>query len=167
MGVARLAAAIAALAIAGCGGDDETTDATGASGASGAAGAPLTEEEFVSQGNAICADVNSGIVALQAPTGDDLDGLATFASQGLEITEPALASFQALTPPGDLQATFDEYVTQAADQIEQTKELQAAAEAGDEQQVQSLLDELNSVDNDQSARALGLDECAQDVDPQG
>jgi hypothetical protein len=159
-------AAAAALAVAGCGGDDDTTDTSGTSGATGASGAPLTQEEFVSQGNAICTDVNDQLNAMQAPT-NDLDSIAQFAADGLAIIEPALAEFQGITPPADLQATYDEYLSNAEQQVELTKQLQAAAEAGDGQEVQSLLTEIQKLDNDELDKELGLTVCGEDTSPQG
>lgn len=160
--------ASAALAIAGCGGGDDTTTAsTGASGASGVGGTtPLSEEEFVSQANAICADVNSQIAALQAPT-NDLPSLADFAQQGLEIIQPVLEQFQALVPPEDLQAQFDDYVSAVQHQTDLDQQLADAATAGDAQEVNSLVKQLQTADNDQAASDLGLDECAKDTQPQG
>ena len=155
--------ATAALAIAGCGGGDDTTDpTTAATGASGVAGAPLTEAEFVSRGNAICEDVNAQLATLEQPT-NDMASIAEFAEQGLAITEPALAEFRALTPPADLQATFDEYLAQAEEQLEKTRELQAAAEAGDAQQVKALLAEIRALETEPLAVELGLDVCAPDA----
>jgi hypothetical protein len=161
-------AAVAALAIAGCGGDDDTTDATtAATGASGVAGAPLTQEEFVSQGNQICGDVNDQLNAMTAPS-NDLGSIAQFASDGLAIIEPALAQFQAITPPADLQSKWDDFLSKADQQIELTKQMQAAAEAGDKQQVKDLLGQIQAMDDDGAlAKELGLDVCAQETSPQG
>ncbi len=161
-------AAAASLAIAGCGGDDDTTDTTaGASGASGVAGAPLTQEEFVSTGNQICGDANDQLNAMQAPS-NDLDSLAQFASDGLDIIEPSLAQFKAITPPADLQSQWDDFLSKADQQVELTKQLQAAADAGDKAQVQDLLGQLQALDdNGKLAKELGLDVCAEDTSPQG
>ncbi|MDX6582463.1 MAG: hypothetical protein QOI10_1647 [Solirubrobacterales bacterium] len=159
--------ATAAIAIAGCGGgSDSTTASTGASGATGASGTPLSQEEFVSQANAICADLNTQLEGLKPPTNDPAS-IADFASQGLAIIEPVFEQLQALTPPADLQSQFDDYVAAAQQSIDKEKELQAAAEAGDAGQVKSLVAYLNAHSNDPAARALGLDECAKDPQPQG
>src|SRR3954454_24363649 len=69
IGLAAIAGCVAvgALAFAGCGGGSSTTT-TGASGASGTAGStPLSQDEFVSQANAVCKDANDQIAALKAP----------------------------------------------------------------------------------------------------
>lgn len=166
---ALLVIATAALAIAGCGGDDDTTTAsTGASGATGAGGSALTEEEFVSQADAICADVNGQIEGLQAPTAsDDLATLSDFAQQGLDIVEPAVEQFQALVPPEDLQDQWEDYLSSVEDQVDLDRQLADAAAAGDTQEVNSLVDQLNAGNNNQAAADLGLDECAKDPEPQG
>ena len=160
-------AAAATLAIAGCGGDDDTTDTSGTSGATGVAGVPLSQDEFVSQGNAICDDVNTQLRDLQAPDGNDLQSIADYAEQGIAIVEPALEQFQALTPPEDLQSTWDEYLSSAEEQIELDRQLQAAAAAGDQKQVESLIQQLQELDNDSVAKELGLDTCAEDSSPAG
>jgi hypothetical protein len=163
---ALLLIATAALAIAGCGGDDETTSSTGASGATGVSGTPLSEEEFVSQADAICATVNSRIEGLQAPR-NDLASIADFAQQGLEIVQPALQELQALVPPEDLQAQFDDYVSRVEDQVDLQDQLGAAAAAGDTEEVDSLIEQLQAGNNNEAARDLGLNECAKDASPQG
>src|SRR4051812_46029041 len=60
--------AVGALAFAGCGGGSSSSTTTGASGASGTAGStPLSQDEFVSQANAACKQVNDQVAALKAP----------------------------------------------------------------------------------------------------
>jgi hypothetical protein len=55
-------AALLALAIAGCGGGDGTTESTAA--ATTEESPTLTKEELISQGDAICAEVNAAVGAL-------------------------------------------------------------------------------------------------------
>src|SRR5688572_1624400 len=107
-----LLAATSVLALAGCGGDDETTTSTtaGVSGATGVSGTPLTEEEFVSQANEICAEANSAVEELGGPTSTSPEALGEYARAIIEIAEPLLEQFEALVPPEDLQADFDAYV---------------------------------------------------------
>ena len=160
-------AAAASLAVAGCGGDDDTTATTaGVSGATGASGTPLSQDEFASQANAICSDVNDQLRGLEAPT-NDLDSIAAFTKEGLAIVEPALQQFQTITPPEDLQSTWDQYLSSAQQQIDLDKQLQAAAEAGDTEQVKSLIKQVQALNNDALAKKLGLDTCAEETTPQG
>jgi hypothetical protein len=162
----------AAVAIAGCGGGDDsssTTVSTGASGASGVAGAtPLSEDEFVSQANSICADANGQIEALSAPS-NDLHSVAEFTSDGIAILKPAVQQLQALVPPADLQDQYSQWLTAVQKAFNEQQQLQSAAESGDGQTVQSLADDIQGHNdaNNQLASDLGLTECARDVQPQG
>ncbi|MDX6581015.1 MAG: hypothetical protein QOI10_199 [Solirubrobacterales bacterium] len=164
-----LVAATAALAIAGCGGGSDTssstTGATGATGASG--GTPLSQAEFVSQANAVCADGNGQIEALQAPASNDLQSLGSYAQDVLDIADPLIQQLQAIVPPADLQSDYDAYVAAIQDQNDLDQQLAEAANSGDTAQVKSILQELQAVDTDPQAKALGLDECAKDAQPQG
>ena len=157
--------AAVAVAIAGCGGDDDTTTDSGASGATGAGGTALTEDEFVDQANAICADANEQVAALDPPTGD-VQGLGDYAQEVVDISEPLIEQMDALVPPEDLQADFDAYVESVRDQSDLAQQLAEAADAGDSQEVQSLAQQLQETDNDPQAEALGLTECAEDPTPE-
>ena len=166
--------AVGALALAGCGGgDDSTTTEAGASGASGASGAqgstPLSEEEFVSQGNEICAEANDQIEALQLPAGDEpITALAQPLREGAQITQEAYDKLVALTPPEDLQQDFNQFLAQGKAAIADSEKAADAAEAGDTSQVQAIIDEGNKQEKstDALASSMGLDECAKDVQPQ-
>jgi hypothetical protein len=156
-----------ALAIAGCGGGDDTSSTTaGASGASGASGTALTQDEFVSQANAICADANSQVEALAAPT-NDVQGLGDYAATIVKISAPLIDQMAAIVPPADLQAQFDDYVQSIRDSSDTAQKLADAAKAGDTAQVNSLVAQLQKDNNDDEAKALGLTECAKDPQPQG
>jgi hypothetical protein len=158
-----------AIALAGCGGGDDTTGSTGgASGATGAGGAaPLSQEEFVSQADAICDDVNNQLRDLTAPTANDLQSIADYTQQGIAIVEPAFQQFEAITPPEDLQGKWDDYLSAAQRQLELDKQLQAAADAGDSKQTQQLIQQLQALDTDALAKDLGLGTCAEDTSPAG
>jgi hypothetical protein len=172
MSLVLLVACVAALAIAGCGGGDDSSStpvASTVSGATGAGGAvPLSEDDFVSQANAICAEVNSDIEALTAPT-NDLQSIADVTAQGIAIVKPALDQFLTLTPPADLADKWAEFLQHAQDQLKDEEALNAAATAGDTATVKSIANrmEANSGETDQIASEMGLTECAKDVQPQG
>jgi hypothetical protein len=148
----NLSIALAAVAIAagGCGGGSD-------SGAT-----PLSQEDFVSQANAICADFNSQLGSLQQPTPGDFDALAQFATDTLAAVQPAIVKFHALTPPEDLQDKWDAYLAGVQKGVTVIQKLEQAAEAQDGQQVTSLATQLGQINNDAEATALGLTECAKD-----
>jgi hypothetical protein len=162
----------ALLAIAGCGGGDDsssTTTAAGVSGATGASGAtPLSQDEFLTQANTICATLNKEIEALQAPT-NDMQSIADFASQGLALVQPAFDQFSALQPPDELADQWEAYLADAQKQIDLDKQLLAAAQDNDAGAVNDTVKQLQrqSDSNNQLASQMGLTECAKNASPQG
>ena len=163
-------AAIGALAIAGCGGGSDTTS-SGASGASGASGGtPLSQEEFVSQANAVCAEANDKTEALKAlPSSPTTADVATFTAQSIEIANSSYAALAAITPPSDLQAKYDQWLAAGKAQIAIATKLEQAAKADDTNQVKSIAQQMSSAGDKNNAVAtdLGLTECAKDVHAQG
>ena len=162
--------AVGALAVAGCGGGGSSST-TGASGASGASGsAPLSKQEFVSQANAICADVNNKIESLQQPPQNaQVSELVPLLTQELAIAREAASKLEALTPPSELQNERDKLVANTQKEEALADKLIAAAKANDSSQAQALgqqLDALNKQDNSISS-SIGLTECAKDASPQG
>jgi hypothetical protein len=172
MSLAAIAACVAlgALAFAGCGGGSSTSS-TGASGASGASGAaPLSQDEFVSQANAACKEGNDKIEALPALSSNpDLKDLATLTGQQITIANEVYGKLSAITPPSDLQSKYDAYLASGKSQIAVAQQIESAAKSGDTSQIQALAQKL-SAGSDKSnteANALGLNECAKQVSPQG
>ena len=146
--LAALAVLGAAAAIAGCGGGDDDSGA-------------LSAEEFRSQADAICADANTRLDALDEPTG--ADQVLGFLQSGLTVQKEQLEKLKALQPPDDLAGTFNE-ATDLLDQ--QTAEIQGAADriAGGEAaetvigEVDSKIDSINE-QADAKAKELGLEVC--------
>ncbi len=173
IGLAAVAGCVAvgALAFAGCGGSSSTTSTTGASGASGASGStPLSQSDFVSQANAACKEGNDKIEALTAlPSNPNLTDLATITEQQIAIANEVYGKLSAITPPSDLQSKYDAYLANGKSQIGTAQQIVSAAKSGDTSQIKTLAQKL-SVGTDQGntdAKALGLDECAKQVSPQG
>lgn len=162
--------AVGALIVAGCGGGGSTTSA-GATGASGAAGSePLSKDEFISQANAICADTNQKVQALQAlPQNAQLSDAVPVLTQVLGLAKDSEAKLDALTPPAELQQERDKLVANAAKEQALAEKLITAAKANDASQFQSLTQQLDALDNQDNAiaKSIGLTECAKHVEPQG
>ena len=161
--------AAGALAFAGCGGGSSST--TGASGASGASGsAPLSQDEFVSQANAVCKEANAKQEALKPPpNGGPASGFEPFVAQSLAITQPALASLEALTPPSNLQSDWDKLIADGKAKMALTQKALAAAKANDTSQFSAVIEQLQATSGqgDSLARSMGLTECAKHPQPQG
>ena len=146
--LAALAVLGAAAAIAGCGGGDDDSGA-------------LSAEEFRQQADAICADANTRIDALDEPTG--ADQVLGFLQSGLTVQKEQLEKLKALQPPDDLAGTF----TEATDLLDQqTAAIQGATDriAGGEDP-EAVIGEVDSeIDNlseqaDAKAKELGLEVC--------
>jgi hypothetical protein len=172
IGLAAVAGCVAvgALAFAGCGGGSSTST-TGASGASGASGStPLSQSDFVSQANAACKEGNDKIEALKTlPPNPDLNDLATVTEQQIPIANEVYGKLSAITPPSDLQSKYDAYLANGKSQIGVAQQVVSAAKSGDTSQLQTLAQKLsaNTDQGNAEAKALGLDECAKHVSPQG
>lgn len=144
---AALAVVGAAAAIAGCGGDDSD--------------GALSADEFRSQADAICADANTRIEALDEPTGNDQ--VLGFLQSGLTVQREQLDKLKALEPPSDLAGDFDE-ATGLLDQ--QVAEIQAATDriAGGEDPQAVIAEASPKLDDleeraDAKAKDLGLEVC--------
>lgn len=145
--LAALAVVGAVAAIAGCGGG----------GSDGA----LSADEFRSQADAICADANARLQALDEPTGNDQ--VLGFLQSGLSVQKGQLDELKALKPPSDLSGTYGE----AMDLLDQqTSEIQGAADrisAGEDPEtvIQEVSPKLDSISKEADAKAkeLGLTVC--------
>jgi hypothetical protein len=171
LGLAAITACIGAgaLVLAGCGGGADTTTDAGATGATGAQGTPLSEDEFVSQGNEICAEANDQVEALQLPAPDEpITALAKPFREAGQITQEGYDKLVALTPPENRQQEFNEFLALGKDSIADSEKAADAAEAGDTQQVQAVIQKAGPREkkSDALASSIGLDECAKDVQPQ-
>jgi hypothetical protein len=150
-----LAIAVLAFAAAGCG-DDETTTDSGASGATGASGPPLSQEEFVSEGNAIC---KAGNKEIEQAASETFSGQPTPAQVEQFATDAAIPSIQgqidairALQPPEDVAGDVETFLNDAQDALDQVQDdPQLLAAEGNADPFADVGDE---------ADAIGLDECA-------
>jgi hypothetical protein len=162
--------AVASLAVAGCGGGSSSST-TGASGASGASGsAPLSQDEFVSQANAICKANNAKIEALKgAPIGATPAQSAPYLTELAAINKAAAAQFEALTPPSDLQSDFNKMIAAINSKQAGVEKMLAAAKANDAGQLKAAFEQLQAPASQSSdlASSLGLTECTVVPQPQG
>jgi outer membrane murein-binding lipoprotein Lpp len=148
-----LGAALAlALVAAGCGG--------------GGAGDELTKEEYSSQLNAICTDLNAKNDEIGEPQsladvgekGDDL--LAAF--------DEAIAEVEDLNPPADLEEAHNEFVDlghQTRDLVGQLVDA-AQEDPPDEAKINELgpkIDPLDAKSNEIAKNELGAPACAEET----
>ena len=168
-GLAAIAGCVAvgALALAGCGGGSSSST-TGASGASGSA--PLSQSAFVSQANALCKEGNTKVEALKPPpSGGTPSDFVPYLTQSVAITQPLLASLEALTPPSNLQSDWDKLIADAKAKAALAEKALAAAKANDSSQFNAAIKQLQALSGQDDAltRSIGLTECAKHPQPQG
>ena len=153
-----LLVALGALAVAGCGGDGDTTsDTTGASGTSGVTGAALTEDEFVSQANAICKAGDQGINQAgedvfggQKPSQAELDQFVT--DTVVPSIQGQIDAIRALTPPEDIADDVTTFLDDAEAALSEVEDDPSLLQASD--------NDGPFADVNDQADALGLTECA-------
>jgi hypothetical protein len=161
--------AVGALAVAGCGGDgDSSSTSTGASGASGASGGtPLSQDEFVTQANAICGTASDQAGALQRPT--DIASTADYLTKVLQIYGDLNTKLQALIPPTDLQDKYNQLLSSEQETLSGLQDMEAAAKAGDKAQVSAISQKVDATNAARVpiAKDLGIPNCAAASQPAG
>jgi hypothetical protein len=120
--------------------------------------AALTKEAFLEQGNAICREGNAAIEA--AVPVEMMEGgepseevMLAFFDTIIDGTRQQLDNLDALAPPAELEADFDELIADARDTLEQVEADGPDALFGSEDDPFAYLDER--------ALALGLAGCAE------
>jgi hypothetical protein len=141
-----LALGIAGLAAA-CGGDG---------------GGALTREEYADRLNEICREFDEFEEEVGEPT-----GLADFAEKGGRLAdrfEEGLSEVREFEPPEEVADTAGAFVENGERQLELVRRVLDAAEDGDEERIQELVDEGDPIDveGDRLARELGAGVCADD-----
>ncbi|HEU4393396.1 MAG TPA: hypothetical protein VFR04_07155 [Solirubrobacterales bacterium] len=117
------ALALVALAFAGCGGGD-SDDSTAA--ATTEAEAPLSKEELISQGDAICAEVNAAVGSVAGSGAEGPDEAAQVSDLYIGMVD----SIKALGAPAET-AGYRELIVAAEELSMSEAELRLAAERGD------------------------------------
>jgi hypothetical protein len=141
----------AALVAAGCGGDG-----------GGGSGDRLSATEFREAADAICAEYDQKIQDLGEP--ESLEDLNAFIGRAIPIIEEGFNKLEELQPPEELEADWNRAMEVNAENLQLTKDLQAAAEDGDEERVQEILAQAsqNEEETDRLARELGLQRCGEE-----
>jgi hypothetical protein len=117
-----------ALVLAGCGGGGGGSTATGASKPAEQAPAALSKTELVSQGDAICAEVNSAVGSV----GSSAAGSTTSAEQVANLYANMVTSLENLGAPKEKSSQYDEFVAAANELAKASGEVKLAAEREDQ-----------------------------------
>jgi hypothetical protein len=146
---AALLCAAFALVLVGCGDDEESSTETTAATA-------LTDEEFLDQGNEICAAGNEEIdqaanetFAGQEPTDAQVE---QFSGILISSIQAQIDGIRALPPPEDIAADVETFLSDAEDALAEVEADPSLLVASD--------DEGPFADVNAQALELGLTECA-------
>jgi len=145
-----LAATALVLMGAACGGDDDD---------GGGGGEPLSQEEFLAQGNEICEEGDRKSEAAfeeifgeteEEPPAEEVE--AFLRNEIIPIIEDQIDGLRGLTPPEDLQEDFDAMLDDADTALEEVRDMSA------EEIVSEQDDPFANVNS--QAEELGLTACA-------
>ena len=163
----KLIAAFAAsslLLLGACGGDDADVDTAAEEGTSEPVGDPLTKEEFIEQGDALCDALEVASSQIEVPTDETDFGrfLAELADQG----EEASRQFSELNPPEDGEEVQAELVASLDAAVETRKGAAEAAQAGDTVTAEDLARQAREEGTaaDAAAREYGFQVCGAEQD---
>lgn len=147
--LAAAAVALATFFAAGCGGDGGNGE--------------LTAEEFRQQADAICAEFESKLNAIEQPSSPD--DLKRFVDDAVPIIEDGTQKLNDLDPPEEFRDEWTRVSEINSQNLDTIKEVQAALEDGDAEAAQRLLAEAggNEEEADRLAREIGLTKCGQDT----
>ena len=146
---AAAAVALATLFATGCGGDGGNDK--------------LTAEEFRQQADAICAEFESKLDAVEQPSSPD--DLKRFIDDAVPIIEEGTQKLHDLDPPEEFQDEWTRVVEINEENLEVIRNVQTALEDGDVEEAQRLIAEAggNEEEADRLAREIGLTKCGQDT----
>jgi hypothetical protein len=151
-----LAAVAVGAALAGCGGGGGTTPSTPASGG------PLSKQELIAQGDAICQHAREEFQQLQQNPPKSAEDAAALTQKLIDITETEVTQLRALTPPDSLESSMDAYLKALDKNVGVLKQGLKAAQQGDATAYAAAQAKTVSqqVDRLQLARAVGFKECS-------
>jgi len=140
---------LAVFLAAGCGGD----------GGNGG----LTAEEFRQQADAICAEFEGKLDAVEQPSSPE--DIERFVDEAVPIIEEGTQKLSELDPPEEFRDEWTRVVEINAENLETIKKVQTALREGKPEESQRLLQEAggNEEEADRLARDIGLTKCGQDT----
>jgi len=146
----------AGLFLAGCGGGGESSTSVTTSGE------PLSKQELVAQGDAICQNASDQFAQLQQNPPTTAEGVATLTQRVIEITETQVSQLRELKPPASLQSALDDYLEALEKNIAVLRQGLKAAEQNDVTgyQVAQAKSAQEQVQRLELARAVGFKECS-------
>jgi hypothetical protein len=138
-----IALAAGALLATACGGGDEG----------------LSREELISRGDAICEEYDQRTEQVEDP--ESLDDVERFVEETRTLIRDGVDELKELEPPEELAEDYNAWIAQNEENLGLLDDLEAAAAAGDEAQVQEILAEAEQAgaQADRLAGEMGFEEC--------
>ncbi len=164
--------ALGALAVGGCGDDRRaspaTTTTTVATTSTTPTTAAATREDYIRQGDAVCADSNAKIDAVPPPATDAPEAEFDRYNQHTEaLVREFVAAFKAVPAPPADRATAERLHASADEILAKEVQFTAAERTGDEAALDKAEVESEAAWQQfiQLARSYGFVECAKDIEP--
>lgn len=128
----------------------------------GSGGDGLSREELASRADEICARYEKELNALAEPS--SIEEVKQLADEAKPVIERGVNELDDLQPPDDLQEDYDRWIELNRENLDVVDKLGAAAQDGDVQRVQEILQEAQAkeAEADRLAGELGLTDCAND-----
>lgn len=148
-----------ALFASGCGGDDDSLPETPVLTPTSEAPTDLSKEEFISQADGVCAEVNAAVGAVDLASTDAASQLG----QKADLYEGMIERIRNLGQPDD-DAGLSEILIAGDELVQAEKDAQLAAERGDDAGVATAEEDAASAlaSFQSAAAAYGFEECGQD-----
>jgi hypothetical protein len=146
---------VVVIASAG-GGDDDAAPVTAVTGATGPQEAqPLAKGEYIEQADAICAEANTSLDAIEA------EGLAEAAQREVRIMSSQLRNLEQLPPPRRDRNLANRFIRALSDQVDALRNRQLALERDDGEALVELDATLAEAASDAQAAAeeFGFEVC--------
>lgn len=137
-------------------------------GDGGGGGGQLSQDEFVKQADAICAEAETKQDAIDvpdisaSPTDEELDKFADALDEGVDLTRDQIDQLRDLNPPAEAEDEWSKTVDELDGSMDDVEEASGKARDGDTAGLASSLNEA-SVKSDSAtkrAKALGLKVCS-------
>jgi hypothetical protein len=136
--------------VSGCGGDDG-----------------LTQEEFISEAEAICEEFDRRVEEVDEP--QSADDVERYVNEVRPVVEDGLNELTELQPPEELEEQWNELVAMNDQSLEALDDLGQAAVNRDEARLQEIVEEASRRDSesDRVAGEIGLENCGGDSNEAG
>lgn len=144
-----------ALVLVGCGGSNDSGNAGEPAEAN-----PLSQAELVKRADAVCRKMQDQLRKIPPP--QSLAELEKAVDKQVEASDAALGELKTLTPPNDLEQSFNSWTAKLATINEKIAKVRDAAASGSETKVNEVTASMGDINTEAGvlAKKLGLTVCS-------